>query len=491
MISLIDACDDAKLFNFPLYEGQRKLLSAYEQGLAQGDRVAVWCIGRRSGKSTLAGLVALHSCLLREDLDDLSGIAQRSIAVVICPNEKQAHELLDAAEAIVVRSPLLAPLLAKATKSELEFVNGTRFAAFPASSRSVVGRAVRCFILDEAANFFDDESGASHGVEKIFKAMMPATAQFQGRAPVIVSSTPEGDANWFGQLVDRGLKGELPGTRVYHAASADMNPTLTPEFLAAEEADDPEHFRGQYLAELIGSGGAFIEPEMVDAVVAPYDELPPDACDAWIAGIDPAFTKDPFALVIVGRDRANPDRLVVGCVRTWMPPKQKPATTQERRALEDRVLGEVCDVLQRYRVAAVIHDQHQAAVVGEAIRRRGLWPEEFNLSASTKLDVFQNVKARIVSRTLQLPEHELLAAELKRVRARQTRTGRILETPTVRGTHCDTAIGLALAVAYIDRNGTPGTALPFLVEPPEGRTPMRPVFSAPTQRPHSVADMRF
>lgn len=493
MTSLLEACDDQQLFALPLWDGQRSLLSAYEQSLAAGDWLSVWCIGRRSGKSTLAAVVALWALLFRPDLDELSGIGGRSMAVVICPTDKQSQEMIATAAAIVKSSPLLAPLLTKETKGELEFLNGTRFTSFPASSRSIVGRAVRCFILDEAGHFFDNESGAAHEIDRIFNSMMPATAQFQGKAPVLVTSTPTGDANWFAQMVTRGRNGELEGGRLFHAVSADMNPQMTPEFLAMEQRRDPDSFRGEYLAELIGSGGAFIEPELVDSAVVPRDELPPDACDAWIAGIDPAFTNDPFALVIVGRDRENRDRLRVGCVRTWLPPKRKPETPEARRALEDRVLGEVCEVLLRYRVAAVVHDQHQAAVVAEAMRRRGLWPEEFNLSQGTKLDIFQNLKARILTRTVELYEHETLVAELKRVRARQAGAGRVIETPSLAGTHCDTAIGLALAVAYIDRDGTPGRALPMVIEPEYAgrREKLASALPKHLSKPISVSDYTF
>lgn len=482
---LVEACDDPNLFDFPLWPGQRGLLEAFESAYDQGDWLAVWNIGRRSGKSTLAAVVALWSCLLRPDLDGMAGIAGQSQAVVISPSEKQARLLVKMARDLVQRSPLLGPLLERDTASELDFVNGTRLSAFPASARNIRGWPFRCLILDEASSFFDNDSGAEHQIDEVFGAALPSTAQFQGRAPVIVASTPKGDANWFAAQVRAGEQGNLTRGRVYHAPSPMMNPTLTAEFLESEEKRDPENYRGEYMAELVGSGGAFIDPELIDECVAVRDELPPDACDHWVAGIDPAFTRDPFALVICGRDREDRDRIRVGCVRTWLPPKRKPGTSQELHELENRVLSEVCDVMTRYRVSAVVHDQHQAAVIAEYIRRRGLWPEKYNLSSGSKLDVFTNLKARVVARTLELYEHSLLVMELKRVRAKQTAAGRAIETPSLGGTHCDTSIALALAVGYIDRGGAPGIAMPLVVY---DETPA-PVFgmAAETER-QSISD---
>lgn len=464
MLSLLQACDDENLFNLPLWPGQRNLLSAYEQALALREWLAIWCIGRRSGKSTLAAVVALWCCLLREDLDELAGLGGRSMAVVICPTDKQSQEMIATAAHIVRSSPLLAPLLLKETKGELEFVNGTRFVSFPASSRSIVGRAVRCFILDEAGHFFDNESGAAHEIDRIFNAMLPATAQFQGKAPVLVTSTPTGDANWFGIQVTKGRQGELEGGRVFHSTTADMNPNITPEFLAMEERRDPDSFRGEYLAELIGSGGAFIEPETVDLNVAPRMELQPGDCPHWIAGFDPSFSKDPAALVLVGRDLENPDRLRVGLVHTWTPPKKPPEDAAEKRALEDKLLREAADIMQAWGVQTVITDNYAAGVVNEALRRRGLWVEPYNLTMTSKLTMFLAVKARLLAGTLELYEHETLVAELKRLRSQFRGGSRQVETPRLAGTHCDTAIGLGLAVQYIDMDGTPGTAMPFLVE---------------------------
>lgn len=464
MVSILEACDDPDLLNFPLWDGQRSLLHAYDQSRAMREWLAIWNIGRRSGKSTLAALVANHACLLRPDLDELSGIGGRSMAVVICPTDKQSQEMIATAAFIVRSSPLLAPLLVKETKGELEFANGVRFVSFPASSRSIVGRAVRCFILDEAAHFFDNESGAAHEVDRIFNAMLPATAQFQGKAPVLVTSTPAGDANWFGIQVQKGRAGELEGGRVFHATSQDMNPNITQEFLDMEERRDPDSFRGEYLAELIGSGGAFIEPETVDANVSRRQELTPADCLHWIAGFDASFSKDPAALVIVGRDRDQPDRLRVGLVHTWTPPKQPPQDAAERRALEDRLLKEACDIMQAWGVQTVITDNYAAGVVNEALQRRGFWVEPYVLTMSSKLAMFISVKARLLSGTLELYEHETLVAELKRLRSQFRGGSRQVETPRLQGTHCDTAIGLGLAVQYIDADGTPGTSMPFLVE---------------------------
>jgi hypothetical protein len=46
-VRIIQACDDPRLFNFPLWQKQRELLMAAERG----PRLHVWSLGRRSGKT--------------------------------------------------------------------------------------------------------------------------------------------------------------------------------------------------------------------------------------------------------------------------------------------------------------------------------------------------------------------------------------------------------------------------------------------------------
>jgi hypothetical protein len=476
-VSVLDACDDEQLLGFDLWPGQRDLLQWFQLGQDAGDWLSVWCVGRRSGKSTLAALVALHSCLLRPDLDAMAGSTGGSHAIAIATNLKQARHLIGVAREIVQVSPLLSSMLNSDTLDSLTFSNGTVFAAFPASSRGGRGRAVRCLILDEAAHLLDNDGGSAAEVGDVFAAMIPATAQFRGKAPVIVCSTPAGDANFFADLVRKADTGELEHGRAFRAPSADMNPHLDKSFLEAEERRDPDSFRGEYLAELIGSGGAFLDPDLVESCVASRGELDPDEADSWVAGFDPSFSQDPAAVVMVGRSRVNPDRLLVGCVRSWLPLRQrKTVRTDERRQLEDRLLSEVADVCERFHVRAVVTDGYMPGVVNEALRRRGLWVEEFTLTTGSKVEMFAGVKARLAAGSIELYPEPTLVAELKRLRSVFRGGSRMIETPRLGGTHCDSAIALGLACQHIDRDGRPGTGMPLLVDV----SPNGPIFGKTT-----------
>ena len=240
-----------------------------------------------------------------------------------------------------------------------------------------------------------------------------------------------------------------------------MNPGLDAEFLAAEERRDPDGFRGEYLAELVGSGGAFLDPELVDSAVVSRGELDPDACDSWIAGYDPSFTSDPSAVVLVARDRTVRDRLVVGCVRTWPPPKGRKTEREARRVLEDRVLGEVADLCERYGVRAVCTDNYLPASSTRPCEGVVSGSRHEPLTTASKLELFSGVRARLASGSLELSDDPLLVSGAEaaplHLPGRRASGG----DARLQGTHCDSAIALALAVAYIDKDGPPGTGSRF------------------------------
>jgi hypothetical protein len=169
--------------------------------------------------------------------------------------------------------------------------------------------------------------------------------------------------------------------------------------LARERERDPEGFRSEYLAEFVGGGAAYLDPERVADAVADRGELLPDQATGWVAGLDPGFASDPLGLALVGRVPpdltqlpatlpAPPDRLVLGLARAWKPARHKATSFEERRAVEDRVVAEVADVCLRYR-AAVVTDQFCAPAVVDALRRRGLNVWATPMTAASKTAAFE------------------------------------------------------------------------------------------------------
>lgn len=442
---LVAACEDGQLLDFPLWPRQREILNAVERS-----RMNVLALGRRSGKTTMAALVAVWCCLLRPELLSRLRPGERGYAVGIATNHRQARLLVAAARSVVERSPLLAPLIESVSEDEILFANQTGFAAFPNTSRGGRGWPIFCLLLDELAHFVDTEGNVS--AEAAVRALVPATAQFGDDARVIASSTPWGSDGLFAEMFSKAESGELPEAAAHHATTAEANPTISPEFLAAEERRDPEAFKSEYLAQFVGSGGAFFDADAITAAVTLPGELDPADGVDWIAGLDPAFSSDPFGLTLVGRDPHDRRRLLVGRVRAWEPPKRKPVSLDEGREIEDSVLAEVAAVLRHFGARAVT-DQFKSAGVVERLRRYGFRVHAVAMTAPTKDAAFGFLRGRLNEGSLELPEQPALLRELRAIRTRYAAGRSSVVLPRIGGSHCDLAQALALAVYEHDRSG--------------------------------------
>jgi hypothetical protein len=437
-VSLADAVSDPNLLGgeFIPWPRQREVLALIEK-----HRLSVLCLGRRSGKTTMSALVALHSCLLCPQLDGLVQPGETRYAVAIATNRRQARLIVSQARAIVERSPLLSGLVMVSNEDELRFENGTALAAFPCSSRGGRGWPIHCLIFDEAAHFISETEGYQTA-DEVWKALHPSVAQFGALGRVIIASTPYGSDGFFAdQLALADETDDAVGVRI---PTDEMNPTIDADFLAKERRRDPESFRAEYLAELIGSGSSFLDPERLEAaVVGPMVPVNPEMGQDWRAGLDPAFSSDPFGCVIVGRDPRRQDKLIVGSVRSWK--AERPESFEERRLVEDRILLEVAAECKRYGAPAVT-DQYAARAVIDRLQRAGVSVEAIPMSASSKTGAYGELRSLIYTNELELPDHPELIAELRRLRSRFTAGSASVVNPRVGGSHGDLAQALAIAV---------------------------------------------
>jgi hypothetical protein len=437
-VGLLEACDDPRLFGLELWPRQRERLEEVERG----PRVHVWAFGRRSSKTTMGGLVGLWCCLFRPELREYLRPGELGYATAIATSLRQARLFVNQARSIVERSPLLADALIGSTEDELVFSNGNILAAFPCTARGGRGWPIFCLLMDEAAHFMSDTEGPQVA-ERVFRALEPSTAQFGDDARTIIASTPWGTDGFFADTYQQAAAGELVDAVAARASTGEMNPTIGASFLERERARDPEGFRSEYEAEFVGSGGAYLDPERVDDAVADRGELLPDQGTGWIAGLDPAFSSDPFGLAIVGRDKWGQHPLLLALARSWRP--RRAESFEEKRAIEDETLREVADVCLQYQ-ARVLTDQFAAPAVVAYLRSRGLAVSTVPMTASSKTAVFAELRARLYSNGLELYDHRELLAELRRLRTRYSAGSAAVVNPRIGGSHGDIAQALALAV---------------------------------------------
>jgi phage terminase large subunit-like protein len=448
-VSLIDACEDPDLFDFPLWPRQRELLQAIDDG----PRVHIWALGRRSGKTTLCAVICLYNCLFRPDLDAMVRKGERRFTVAIATNLQQAKILVHSARSIIEGSPLLKKLVVTDADDEISFeVNGRRsvLRALPCSSRGTRGYPISCLVMDEAAHFLSETDGFQTA-ERVWEAMTPSTAQFGAAGRIVASSTPYGTDGLFADLFSKAQSGEVRGSLAQHATTQEINPTITQEFLDAEQARDPDSFAQEYLAEFTASGSAYLDFKRFE--FAAREKLEPKQGTSWVLGLDPAFSSDPFGLALVGRSIGDPRLMVLGDALAIKP--QRAVSFEQRRAVEDEVLEQVCQLGQRYG-ARVVTDQYASKAVTDRISRAGLSVRVNAMTAASKTAIFSELRGRLYDASLELHEHPALAAELRRLRTKFTAGQSAVYNPRIGGSHGDMAQALALAVYEQARYG-PGS----------------------------------
>jgi hypothetical protein len=466
-VGLVAACDDTELLGFRLWPRQREILAAVER-----TRLHVWALGRRSGKTSMCALVGLWDACLRPGLQDRVRRGERRHVVAVATNHRQARLVIQAARSILVESPLLAPLLEGESEDELHFSTGATLSAFPCTSRGGRGWPISTLVMDEAAFFLDSE-GSNVAADTVWRALTPGTLQFGPDARIVMASTPWGTDGLFAETFQRAHAGELPDAVAQHATTADVNLTVEPEWLVREESRDPEGFKAEYLAEFVGSGGAFFDSDAIRAAVTLPGELGPGDATDWVAGLDPAFSSDPFGLCLVGRDRSDRSRLLVGRVRAWEPPKRKAVSLDEGRRVEDAVLADVATALRSFRARAAT-DQFKSAGVVERLRRHGLDVRSVPMTVPTKDSAFGFLRGRLNEGSIELPDHPGLLRELRAVRTRYSAGRSSVVLPRIGGSHCDLAQALAVAVFEHDRWGLEGAGDWATVSPTSGRIDLTP-----------------
>ena len=152
------------------------------------------------------------------------------MAVGVATNQSQARLFVNSARSVVERSPLLAPLIVGSNEDSISFElpsgASTELRAFPCNSRGGRGWPISFLCMDEAAHHLSETDGWQ-AAERVFAALVPATAQFGNAARVVVASTPLARRDSSPSLYQQAASGELADATAHTATTAEVNPTVT------------------------------------------------------------------------------------------------------------------------------------------------------------------------------------------------------------------------------------------------------------------------
>jgi hypothetical protein len=185
---------------------------------SEAPRVLLNC-ARQSGKSTMAGLLALHKALM------ISG----SLILILAPAERQAKELfMKVAEAYRTLGHVIPADSYR--KMGMELANGSRIEALPGTEKTIRGfSGVDLLLVDEASRVADE----------LYYAVRPMLAISGGR--LMMLTTPYGRRGVFFE--------EWTGDGAWerYEVPASQCPRISEEFLEEERGALPRRvFRQEY-----------------------------------------------------------------------------------------------------------------------------------------------------------------------------------------------------------------------------------------------------
>ena len=365
-------------------------------------KVKVVCMGRRWGKTMMAGSVAL-SCA-----------AQGAAVAWIPPTYKNARPLWRFAEQMT--APVSRRLRINRTDRTIEFPGGGWLGIYTADNPvGILGEAFDLVILEEAARIAEDVWS---------ETIMPTLADRDGRAMLI--STPRG-RNWFWREYQAGLADGKTQASFTAPSNANPMPQIQRAFEMARTRVSERTFRQEWEAQFLDDGGGVFR-RVQEAATIPQ-AIEPIAGHQYVIGADWGRTNDAtwFAVIDV---------------------------TTKQNVYNDRMIDTDYQ-LQRTRLQALQQRYNGAPVLAEynsiggpqieALQNMGVIVYAFTTTNSTKAALIDALALAFEQGDLQIVNDPILVGELQAYEGKRQPSGLVVYSAPD-GMHDDGVIALALAL---------------------------------------------
>jgi hypothetical protein len=387
-----------------------------------------FCVaGRRSGKSSIAALIAAYEALLG-DWPLKLGLGQAFHIFILATDREQAKNVFHVVKNLMSS---FEDEIERETQDEIWLKNGARIAVKAANYRATRGYNVALAILDEFA-FFRDEKSANPA-EEILTSLLPSLID-GGR--ILGISTPYGKFGLLYDLYKEHFGVESSDQLIWKAPTSVMNPSYRQGTIDRLLKRDRILFASEYLAEFRSDIESFL-PEALIRLYATGAQRPPAPNRRYTCFIDPSGGRqDSFTLAI---GHSENEKTHVDLIRETKSPFD-PA----------EVVREYAAVAKQYGIYEVISDRFAGAWLESAFNKQNLLVRLSDLSAS---ELFLEFQARLSSGQVSLIDDPTLIIQLRQLERRTTSGGRDkVGHPEVAGYHDDVANAVAGLVAHAARD---------------------------------------
>ena len=303
----------------------------------------LWVIaGRRSGKDSIASVIAAHVAASFEPAGRLRP-GERALVACLAVDRSQAAVVLDYTRSYFERLPALAALVTRATGSGFELSNGVDVEIVTNDYRAIRGRTVLATIFDEVA-FWSGEHSQSPDRET-YRAIRPAMATLPGSMLIGITTAYRRQ----GLAFDRWQKHfgrDSAKVLVVHATTPQLNPLLPQSEIDDAMAEDPQAARADYLSEWRDDLSNLMQRELImNAVDDGVTVRPHDPRHRYFSFIDASSgQQDSFTCAVTHREG---DIAILDCLVEVRAPFSTASA-----------VAQIVAVLKSYKLTATMGDDH-------------------------------------------------------------------------------------------------------------------------------------
>jgi hypothetical protein len=256
-----------------------------------------WVVaGRRSGKDSIASVIAAHIAASFEPAGRLRP-GERALVACLAVDRSQAAVVLDYTRSYFERLPALAALVKRATSDGFELMNNVDIAIATNDFRAIRGRTVLACIFDEVA-FWSGEHSQSPDAET-YRAIRPGMATLPGSMLIGITTAYKRS----GLAFDRWQKHfgrDSSKVLVIHAETRALNPLLPQSEIDDAMAEDPQAARADYFSEWRDDLASYIPRDLIEAAVdVGVSVRPPSSGHHYTSFIDASSgQKDSFSAAV-------------------------------------------------------------------------------------------------------------------------------------------------------------------------------------------------
>ena len=369
-----------------------------------GFDVALFLVGRRSGKSKISAVIGAFEAAM-SGREKLLSKGEMGVVAIISPTRKQSRIVKNYLRAIFAQTSLLKNEIESETAEGFLLSNGVQIEILVGDYRAIRGYTLLCAVVDEIAFFgLSDESKVKSDSELI-RAISPSLATVQGK--LIAIGSPYARKGWSYSQYKKNWGNNQGKTLVWNCSSRTMNETLPQSVVDAAMEEDLQAAKSEYLGEFRDDIAIFLPREIIEAVVIKNRlELLPNQSIFYFAFADVSGGRSDDAGLAIAHKSGR--KVIVDFIKQYRPPHSP-----------YQVIGLMAEELRRYSIRKITGDNYSAEFVTQAFQNNGI---KYEKSLLPKSALYLELLPRLCSSEIELLDNENSVNQLSALE-RRTRSG--------------------------------------------------------------------